>query len=186
MDEARLEPVANGLAAVSEGWFVVNAADAPWVQREAFGLRGRFELDGRLAAGTGYEPVHFGQLGVTLSVLEPGKPSGMYHAEAGQEDFLVLSGECIAIVEEQERPLKQWDFLHCPPWTKHILVGAGDGPCVVLMVGARVEGGIVYPVSETAARHGASVEAETGSPAEAYAEYGHWLPAPEKPQLPEL
>jgi uncharacterized cupin superfamily protein len=183
MDEARLEPVGNGVAAVTHGWFVVNARDAPWVERQAFGSRGRFELDGRLAAGTDYEPVHFEQLGVTLSVLEPGKPSGMYHAEAGQEDFLVLSGECIAIVEEEERRLRQWDFLHCPPWTKHAFVGAGDGPCVVLMVGARVEGGIVYPVSEVAARHRASVETETRSPREAYAPYGHWLPAAEKPEL---
>jgi len=182
-EEARLEQVANGLVPVTEGWFVVNAAEAPWVQREAFGRRGRFELDGRLAAGTGREPVHFDQLGVTLAVLEPGKPSGMYHAEAGQEDFLVLSGECIAIIEEQERRLQQWDFLHCPSWTKHILVGAGDGPCVVLMVGARVEGGIVYPVSAAAARHGASVETETDSPHEAYARFGHWLPADEKPAL---
>lgn len=181
--EARLEQVANGLSPVSGGWFVVNAADVPWVQREAFGLRGRFELDGRLAAGTGLDPVLFEQLGVTLAVLEPGKPNGLYHAEAGQEDFLVLSGECIAVVEEEERHLGQWDFLHCPPWTKHILVGAGEGPCIVLMVGARVPGGIVYPVSEAAARHGASVETETDSPQEAYARFGHWLPADEKPTL---
>ena len=127
--------------------------------------------------------MHFEQVGYSLAVLEPGKPSGMYHAESGQEDFPVLSGECIAIVEEQERVLRQWDFLHCPPWTKHVFVGAGDGPCVVLMAGARVDGGIVYPVSEVAARHGASVETETTSPHEAYARFGHWLPADEKPEL---
>jgi len=183
VDEARLEPVGNGRAAVTEGWFVVDARDAPWVQREPFGFRGRFELDGRLAAGTGFDPVHFEQLGIGLAVLEPGKPSSMYHGEAGQEDFLVLSGECVAIVEEQERPMRQWDLLHCPPWTKHVLVGAGDEPCVVLMAGARVEGGIVYAVSEVAARYGASVSAETGSPHEAYAQYEHWQPAVTKPQL---
>ena len=183
-EEAKLEPVANGVSPVTDGWFVVNAHDVPWVEREGFGQRGRFELDGRIAAGTGYDPMHFSQVGVTLAVLEPGKPSGMYHGEAGQEDFLVLSGECIAIVEDEERRLQQWDFLHCPPWTKHILVGAGDGPCVVLMTGARVEDGIVYPVSEVAARHGASVAEETRSPQEAYAPFGHWAPAAEKPTLP--
>jgi uncharacterized cupin superfamily protein len=182
-EEARLEQVGNGLSPVTEGWFVLNAHDAPWVEREAFGRRGRFELDGRLAAGTGREPVHFEQLGVTLAVLEPGKPSGLYHGEAGQEDFLVLSGECIAIVEDEERRLRQWDFLHCPPWTNHILVGAGDGPCIVLMTGARVPGGIRYPVSAVAARYGASAEQETDSPREAYASFGHWLPAREKPSF---
>jgi uncharacterized cupin superfamily protein len=183
MDEARLEQVGNGLAAVTPGWFVVNARDAPWVERAGFGKRGRFELDGRLAAGSPYEPVHFEQLGICLAVLEPGEPNGYYHGEAGQEDFLVLSGECMAIVEEQELHLRQWDFLHCPPWTKHIFVGAGDGPCLILMTGARVEGGILYTVSETAAKHHASVATETDSPNEAYAAVEHWRPADEKPPL---
>jgi uncharacterized cupin superfamily protein len=182
-DEARLEQVGNGLAPVTDGWFVVNAHDATWLRREAFGRRTKFELDGRVATGSGHEPVMFEQAGYSLAVLEPGKPSGMYHAEAGQEDFLVLAGECIAIVEEQERRLAQWDFLHCPPWTRHVFVGAGEGPSVVLMAGARVAGGIVYPVSEVAARYGASVEVETRSPDEAYARFGHWLPADEKPRL---
>ena len=181
--EARLRTTRFGLVPDGDGWFVLNARDAPWVEREGFGKRGRFEFDGRLAAGTPYEPVHFPQLGICLTVLQPGEPNGYYHGEAGQEDFLVLSGECIAIVEEQERPMKQWDFLHCPPWTRHILVGAGDGPCVILMTGARVEGGILYPVSEIAARHGASAAAETDSPHEAYAHVGHWAPAAEKPSL---
>jgi uncharacterized cupin superfamily protein len=182
--EARLEQVANGLAPVTDVWFVVNAHDAAWLERPAAGgQRTKFELDGRVAAGTEHEPVMFEQVGYSLSVLRPGQPSGMYHGEAGQEDFLVLAGECLAIVEGEERTLRQWDFLHCPPWTRHVFVGAGDGPCVILMVGARVPGGIVYPVSEVAARHGASVEAETRSPHEAYAKVGHWLPADAKPAL---
>jgi uncharacterized cupin superfamily protein len=182
--EARLEQVGNGLAPVTDGWFVVNARDAAWLQRDgAGGRRAKFELDGRVAAGTDLEPVMFGQVGYALEVIAPGEPSGMYHGEAGQEDFLVLAGECVAIVEEQERHLEQWDFLHCPPWTNHVFVGAGDTPCVLLMVGARVPGGIVYPVSEVAARYGASVAAETRSPHEAYAPFGHWRPAAEKPEL---
>jgi uncharacterized cupin superfamily protein len=96
---------------------------------------------------------------------------GMYHRENAQEGFLVLAGECLLIVEEQERRLRAWDFFHCPGGTRHIIVGAGEEAAVVVAVGARgrgVGGGIVYPVSEAAARHGASVERETTSPAEAY------------------
>jgi uncharacterized cupin superfamily protein len=52
-------------------------------------------------------------LGMSIQVLAPGEPNSMYHWEAEQEDFLVLSGEALLIVEGQERPLKQWDFVHC-------------------------------------------------------------------------
>ena len=111
-------------------------------------------------------------MGFQLAVLEPGQPACMYHGEAGQEDFLVVAGECVLVVEEHERRLRQWDFVHCPPWTEHVFVGAGDGPCVVVMVGGRGDdGGVRYPVSEIAARHRASVETETPDPAEAYARY---------------
>ena len=101
-------------------------------------------------------------------------PLCRYHWEADQENFLVLAGEALLIVEEEERPLKQWDFVHCPARTKHVLVGAGSGPCVILAVGARIDsvdnpdwGG--YTVSEAAARYGASVETETSLPEKAYA-----------------
>ena len=105
----------------------------------------------------------------------PGKPSGMYHAESDQEDFLVLAGTCLLIVEEEERQLSAWDFVHCPPGTRHTFVGTGDGQCVIFMTGARTaDGTIVYPVSETARAHGAGVEIETPSPREAYAPFGHW------------
>src|SRR5215208_1129587 len=110
------------------------------------------------------EPQVFSQTGFTLAVLEPGKPSGMYHAESVQEDFLVLSGECLLVIEEEERPLKAWDFVHCSPGTRHIFVGAGEGSCAILMVGACGEGKTLhYPPSEVAARHGASVLEETDS-----------------------
>jgi uncharacterized cupin superfamily protein len=97
----------------------------------------------------------------------------MYHWEADQEDFLILSGEALLIVEGEERPLRAWDFVHCPPETKHIIVGAGSGPCTVLAVGSRQHaegpgwGG--YTVDETAQRHGAGVEQETNDATEAYA-----------------
>ena len=103
----------------------------------------------------------------------PGQASAVYHEENNQEDFLVLSGECIAIVEEKERRLRQWDFFHCPPGTRHITVGAGDGPCAILMVGTRrgTEKTILYPASEAAARHGAAAPEPTTDPREAYREF---------------
>jgi hypothetical protein len=106
----------------------------------------------------------------------------MYHRESNQEDFLVLAGEAIAIVEGEERPLKAWDFLHCPPGTNHIIVGAGDGPCLVFMTGARlVEKEVVYPRSEVALRHGAGVEADTNDRNVAYAPFPKWQPGRPRP-----
>jgi uncharacterized cupin superfamily protein len=187
IDEAKLEDVGSGLAPVSPGWFVVNAADAAWVRNEAFGHRAVFESSDRvLQERPDAEPQYFTQTGFTLAVLEPGKPSGMYHAESTQENFLVLSGTCVLLIEEEERPLKAWDFVHCPPNTNHTFVGTGDVPCVILMIGHRREGRTInYPRSETALKHGAGVEAETPSPAEAYAPFQHWrLGRPETRHLP--
>jgi uncharacterized cupin superfamily protein len=174
--EARLEDVGSGLAPVSPGWFVVNVGEAAWLSHDAFGGRCVFESNGRvLAERSGLEPQQFEQLGFTLAVLEPGKPTGMYHAESDQEDFLVLAGTCLLIVEEEERELRAWDFVHCPPGTRHTFVGTGDGPCVIFMTGARTEDGtIVYPESELAQSRGAGVERETPKPSEAYAPFGHW------------
>jgi uncharacterized cupin superfamily protein len=175
-DQARLEDVGSGLAPVSPGWFVVNAADAAWVRNEAFGGRCVFESTPRvLAERPDATPQSFTETGFTLAVLEPGKPSGMYHAESTQEDFLVLAGTCLLLVEETERELRAWDFVHLPPGTRHTFVGTGEGPCAIFMTGARREGdSIVYPRSDTALRHQAGVETETSSPAEAYASYPHW------------
>src|SRR5262249_60415037 len=108
------------------------------------------------------------QLGINVTVLEQGQ-STLYHAESNQEAFLVLAGECRLIVEGEERRLRPWDFFHSPPRTEHAFVGAGDGPCVILMVGARVGPEVRYPVSELAARYGARVERETSDPEHAYA-----------------
>ena len=127
--------------------------------------------------------VSFSQLGVRLHVLERGESNGLYHRESEQEDFLVLSGECRLLVEGEERQLKAWDFVHCPPWTDHVFVGAGDGACGILAVGGRAQQDIVYPTSELAARHGASVEKETPDPKEAYAPFGRSAQAPYRGQL---
>jgi uncharacterized cupin superfamily protein len=186
--EARLEEVGSGLAPVTAGWFVVNVGEAAWLRNDAFGGRCVVESNRRvLAERPDAEPQQFSELGFTLAVLEPGKPTGMYHAESSQEGFLVLAGECLLLIEEEERPLRAWDFVHCPAGTRHAFVGTGDEPCVIFMVGARRDGGtIVYPRSETALARGAGVEAETASPAEAYAPFAHWrLGRPEAwPDLP--
>ena len=154
-----------------QGWFVVNAHDSRWLHNE-LGAYCPFE---------GKDDAAFEQLGINLNVLPPGMPMTMYHEEPGQEDFLVLRGECLLIVEGQERPLKAWDFVHCPPRTKHVIVGAGESPAVVLAVGAR-KGGASYPIDETAVRLGAGVDKEVASPKEAYARFS---PVEEGP-APEL
>ena len=143
-------------------WFVVNVRDARWRKHETFGASCRFE-----------DPeAPFPQLGVNVRVLCPGQPNCLYHSESLQEDFLVLAGECLLLVEGEERPLRAWDFVHSPPGTAHVFVGAGGGPCAILMVGARSEDErLLYPVSEVARRHGASAEQETTSPEEAYASF---------------
>jgi len=142
------------------GWFVVNAREAGWHDAGTFGLYCAFEDNAR-----------FEQLGINLNVLQPGQSNGLYHREGAQENFLVLSGECLLLVEGQERVLRSWDFVHSPPGTNHILVGAGNAPCVFLAVGARPGRGVVYPVSDVARRHGVGVEREATTPEEAYAPY---------------
>jgi uncharacterized cupin superfamily protein len=162
--EAPLEETGHGLAAQGEGWFVLNAREACWRDRGPRGALCHFE-----------EQQDFPQLGFHIIVLWPGQPMSMYHWEADQEDFLVVSGEALLIAEGDERPLRAWDFVHCPPKMDHVIVGAGDGPAVVVAVGARVDstgpnwGG--YPVNETALRHGAGVEEETTDAEQAYARF---------------
>jgi uncharacterized cupin superfamily protein len=169
VDEARMEQSEAGLVAATPGWFVVNVRDAAWVTSETFG-------DACVIEG---DAVPFTQVGYTIAVLEPGKPSGLYHREANQEDFLVLAGECVLLVEGEERPLAAWDFVHCPPGTEHIFVGAGDGPCVIFMAGARTEPrDTVYVDSELAQRHGAGAERETSVSSEAYAPFDRWQNGP--------
>jgi uncharacterized cupin superfamily protein len=158
--EAPLEQTEDGLVATGDGWFVLNAREARWRHREGRGDSLRFEGD-----------TDFPQVGINLMVLGPGEPMSMYHWEADQEDFLMLSGEALLIVEGVERPLVRWDFVHLPPRTKHTIVGAGDGPCVVVAVGARAttgDGWGGYRIDEVALRHRAGVERDTTEPAEAY------------------
>jgi uncharacterized cupin superfamily protein len=166
-NEARLERSESGLKPVSDGWFVINVRDAEWMTNDALGAVCFFETD----------EAPFAEVGYTLVLLTPGQTGGRYHREANQEDFLVLSGECLLVVEGQERPLRAWDFVHCPPDTEHVFVATSDEPCLIFMTGARTNpGAIVYPRSEVALRHGAGVEEETTVPREAYAPLPKWQP----------
>jgi len=169
VQEATVEDTPYGRYATSEGWFVVNLGEALAVRNEQKG-GAVYPLEPREA--------RFADFGVNVHVVWPGEPSALYHAETGQEAFLVLSGECMLLVEEQERPLRQWDFFHCPGDTRHIFVGAGNGPCAILMIGARPKDETLhYPVSEVAAKYGASVAQETFDPDEAYADWpGDYAP----------
>jgi len=178
MREAQLEEVGSGLAPVSDGWFVVNVRDAAWLSNKAFGARCVFEGGMPVLRRRPDLPAQrFSDLGITLQVLEPGQPSGLYHAETNQEGFLVLAGECLMLVEGEERPLRAWDFVHCPPGTTHAFVGAGTAPCVIFMTGARTrEKDTVYPRSDLARRYGAGAETETRSPSDAYAGCPPWQP----------
>jgi uncharacterized cupin superfamily protein len=166
--EARLARTPNGLVPEGEGWFVLNAREAVWEEHPAFG------------SGTGFDSAdnRFPDYGVNIIVLEPGQPNCMYHGEVDQEAFLVLDGECLLLVEGEERRLERWDFVHCPPWTEHVFVGTGDRPCAILMIGGRRGKGVVYPVVDVALKHGAGVETETRSPKEAYAPFGPFSERP--------
>lgn len=146
-------------------WFKASLAEAEGVEHPRAGLGYLF--------GESHPYERFRDLGINVRVLDPGQPASLYHAETAEEFFIVLGGECLAIVEDEEVPLHRWEFLHCPPGTAHLIVGAGDGPATVLMVGGRKGGGPPrYPVSEAAARYGASVTKETNDPREAWAQTG--------------
>ena len=181
--ESHLVSTEHGLVPQGQGWFVINARETHWWERPGRGVLCEFE-------GAGFEgAADFLQLGVNLTVLAPGEPMAMYHHEADQEDFLVLGGEALLIIEGVERPLRQWDFVHCPPGTNHVIVGAGESRCLILGVGARgrstgTDWG-AYTVDAAALRHGAGVERETTEAAEAYARFSRgkltryrdgWLP----------
>jgi len=152
--QAPFEAGDAGAVPAGPGWFVLNAREARWQQREGRGQFLAFEGE-----------TTFPQVGINLFVLGPGEPIGMYHWEADQEDFLVLFGEALLIIEGQERQLHRWDFVHCPPGTRHMIVGAGVGRCVVLAIGAREHQGGAdwggYSVDAAALRRGAGLDHET-------------------------
>jgi uncharacterized cupin superfamily protein len=167
VERASIEETENGRVPDGEGWFILNARETPWWQSRYFGASTSFEGN-----------AEFPEYGMNIHVLWPGQPNGLYHRESVQEDFLVVAGECVVLIEGEEHRLQAWDFVHCPAGTDHIFVGAGAKPCVIVMAGSRAEHTIVYPVSELARKHGASAEQETGSPPEAYAPFDRGGPGP--------
>ena len=177
-EEAKLVAAeTGGLMPESDGWFVLGAKDARW-------------LVGELGAYCNFErqDVRFEQVGINLNVMRPGEPMTMYHRENAQEDFLVLAGECVLIVQGEERPLRQWDFFHCPAGVDHAIVGAGEGTSVVLAVGARTpeSKGAFYPADPVAQKHRAGPQTDTSDPREAYAGYAVEWQAYEDGWLPDL
>jgi uncharacterized cupin superfamily protein len=163
VEEAQVREVEAGFAPEGDGWFIVNIADSEGLRTDTMGSGAMFE------ASIG----DFPQFGINVRVLEPGQRASMYHREDRQEAFLVLDGECVIVIEDEERLLRKGDFVHLPAGVAHVIVGAGDGPSSVLMVGARTaDSGISFPVSEAAARYGASVEEETTDGAAANAGLG--------------
>jgi uncharacterized cupin superfamily protein len=159
MHEAKIEETETGLQPADDGWWILNASEIGWATVEGHGIWSSFE------SPKARSPL----LGIGIHILEPGETPGFYHTESNQEGFLVLSGECLAIVEGQERRMGPWDYLHCPPGTAHITIGAGDGPCAILMVGTRDPDDTTnYLADPVAQRHGAAVEVATDSAREAY------------------
>jgi uncharacterized cupin superfamily protein len=174
--EAELKDTGAGLVPAGPGWFVMNARDARWFNRPGRGTN---------LPLTGYDEfeaeTYFPMLGMAILVLPPGEPNDVYHWETEQEDFLVLAGEPLVIVEGQERRLRQWDFVHCPPETRHAFVGAGDGPCVILAASSRQfqkDGPWgFYCADDTAARHNASSPEDTQDNDVAYGRFEPAKPA---------
>jgi uncharacterized cupin superfamily protein len=155
-----------------DGWFVVNVKDSPWYTRDGFGMSCEF------AGGK-----TFPQTGVRIFMLEPGKPNCRYHREEAQEDFLVLSGNCKMLVNDEEAALQAWDYFHCPPGVTHVLLGGAE-PCAVLAIGHRPEKeSIFYPFNEKAAACNAQAPEETPDPKVAYSDVPSWEPG-ETPEWP--
>ncbi len=173
MPEAPMEKTENGHKPTGPGWYILNAADSRWTTHDKFGVSNRFEGE------------RWPHLGLHLHILEPGQPACYYHRESMQEGFLVLSGEALVVIEGEERPLRAWDYVHCPAGTDHVFVGAGSGPCTILMIGARdPEMSLHYPVHEVPGKYGACAAQPTDNPREAYADITRPRPLPEAPWPP--
>ena len=166
VSEAKLIETEHGLTPEGKGWYVLNAKEARWWKNSKFGESCNFE-------GTeGFE-----QYGMNIHIIHPDQPSCHYHGEDDQEDFLVLKGQCRLLIEGQERILKPWDFVHCPKWARHVFVGYGTEPCVIMMVGGRTGKGVIYPSIPLAKKYNACPDVETSEPKESYAKTPKWEPS---------
>jgi len=170
VQEAKLDQRGFGLVPSTPGWFVVSLLDAYW-ETHAFGDACFFENP----------DAPFEQLGFSVRVLWPGRSTWLYHAESAQEAFLVVAGEALLIVEDVERRLRAWDFVHCPARTRHAFVAIGRAPCVIVMAGSRpAQHSYRYPRSPIAVERGVAATVETTAPEEALSSFEPWtaIPAP--------
>src|SRR4051812_40436378 len=104
MHEAGIGDTDEGRLPADDGWFILNLGEMAWETVPGFGAWRGFDWSGQRPG-----------IGVHVHVLQPGQTSGLYHAEDAQEGFIVLSGECLAIVESEQRRMRQWDYFHSPP-----------------------------------------------------------------------
>lgn len=176
-EEAQLGESEAGLVPKEPGWFVMDVRKARWFDKPGQGwsvpLTGCDEYEAES---------FFPMLGMSIRVVSAGEPTGTYHWETEAEDFLVLSGEGVLIIEGEERPLKQWDFVHCPPETKHGFAGTRDRPMVLLCASSRQfqkDGPWgYYCKDETAAKYNASSPEDTQDGRLADARFAPQKPAP--------
>jgi uncharacterized cupin superfamily protein len=168
MHEAKIEETESGRIPADDGWFILNLEDIAWETVGGGGTWCAFE-----SPHTPRNP-----LGIGVHVLPPGETPGFYHWESDQEGFLVLSGECLLVVEGEERRMGPWDYFHCPAGTAHITIGAGEHGCAILMVGTRSSDHETrYLADPVALAHGAAVPEETDSPRQAYKDRPPIVPA---------
>jgi uncharacterized cupin superfamily protein len=168
VQEASSRETPYGRYITSAGWFVLNLEDALAVRNDEKG-GAMYPLESQDAP--------FEDFGVNVKVLRPGEPGSLYHSEGVQEGFLVICGACTLIVEDEERSLRQWDYFHCPAHARHVIVGAGDEPCAILMIGKRPDTELRFPVSELAAMYDAAAAQETSDGDVAYADWpGEYRP----------
>lgn len=173
MRKAQIETTPEGQVPVDGGWFVLNLGELAWEAAPGFGTWRDFNPPGADPDAPG--------IGVHVHVFQPGESNGYYHAEDAQEGFLVLSGECVAVIEGAEHRMRQWDYFHSPPGTAHITVGAGDGPCAILMFGSPdPRRPVTWIANDTAAKYGASVARTTNRDTEVYGD----LPPVQRVQAP--
>ncbi len=175
--EAELTRTESGLVPAGPGWFVLDVREARWFRKPGQGHSLPLTVHDEDEATTVLP-----MLGMAIRVVGPGEPSTTYHWEHEQEAFLVLSGEALLIVEGQERRVRQWDFVHCPPGTRHAFVGAGEDPCVLLCVSSRQrpqdDTWGSYCVDETAVRHNAAPPEDTPDAEVAYSRFPPAQPTP--------
>ena len=131
--EARLESTEHGLVPKGDGWFVLNAREARWLHGEGRGALLSFEGE-----------TEFPQVGINIFVLPPGEPTGMYHWEADQEDFLVLFGEALLIIEGEKDHTVPWAIANASfhrqrdnPGVTEIVEMAGRGHALTIDSGWR-------------------------------------------------